>query len=75
MMKRVRLFHVIVWLIILLAICLLSPLNLHGVLPSGTVIAPVTSLLAIATIPLLGMLNSALLMVVSPINFVRVQPK
>ena len=51
MMKRVRLFHVIVWLVILLAICLLSPLNLHGVLPSGTVIAPV--------------LNSALLMVVS----------
>ena len=34
-------------------------------MPSGTVIAPVTSLLAIAAIPLLGMLNSALLMVVS----------
>lgn len=65
MMKRIRLFHVIVWLIILLAICLLSPLNLHGVLPSGTIIAPVTSLLAIATIPLLGMLNSALLIVAS----------
>ncbi|MCI1975155.1 MAG: hypothetical protein LKJ51_04435 [Limosilactobacillus sp.] len=65
MMKRIHLFHVIVWIAILLIICLLSPLNFRGVLPSGTIIAPITALLAITVIPLLGMLSSTLLIIAS----------
>lgn len=67
MMKRIRAFHVVSWLIVLLLICLLSPLNLRAVLPSGTIIAPITALLAIAALPVLGMLNATLLVVVAQI--------
>lgn len=71
-MKRIHLFHVIVWIAILLIICLLSPLNFRGVLPSGTIIAPITALLAIVTIPLLGMLSSTLLIVASQLILLMV---
>lgn len=65
MMKKVHLFHIITWIILLAIICLLAPLNLRGILPSGTIIAPITALLAVAAIPLLGMLSSTLLVIAS----------
>lgn len=65
MMKKIRLFHIVTWFVVLLVICLLSPLDLRGVLPSGTIIAPLTALLAVTVIPIFGMLNSALLVIIS----------
>lgn len=64
MMKRVRLFSLVSWLVFLVAICIFSPLNLKAVLPSGTIIAPITALLAVSALPVLGMLNSVLLVIV-----------
>lgn len=65
MMKKERLLTVGLWLLALAIICLLAPLNLKTVLPTGTIIAPITVLVAISVIPRLGLLNGALLTVVS----------
>lgn len=65
MLKKSHFMQAIVWIISLIVICAFTPLNLKTSIPTGVAIAPISSLLAISSLSLLGTLSSTALTIVA----------
>lgn len=65
MLKKSHFMQAIVWVISLIVICAFAPLNLKTSIPTGIAIAPISALLAISSISLLGTLSSTVLAIIA----------